>query len=177
MEYFNGNINRYCTDGLGKSLGLKICFNYPSKWSINEGNRPHVVKKFVCVETSEVVLFMINQLDHIYTQSEIQRELSENSLRLVGNDLGTYISHDNNLRIDGLKAASVTYKTYETRGSIKLMLYNVTYIFFYKDKYVTFMFGNSSSNSETELKRNFEKNKILYQLIINSIVVNNQWDN
>lgn len=47
QEYLDGFGKRYTADGSGKSLGLQISLKFPTSWSDTEGERPHILRKFV----------------------------------------------------------------------------------------------------------------------------------
>lgn len=46
-EFADGWRQRYRTDGSGKSLGLQISMQLPKSWRAKEGERPHIVQKWV----------------------------------------------------------------------------------------------------------------------------------
>ncbi len=46
-EFSDGWRQRYKTDGGGKSLGLQISMQLPKSWRAKEGERPHIVQKWV----------------------------------------------------------------------------------------------------------------------------------
>lgn len=46
-EFTDGWRQRYRSDGSGKSLGLQISMQLPKSWRAKEGERPHIVQKWV----------------------------------------------------------------------------------------------------------------------------------
>lgn len=79
LIFFNSNsfsqsYTKFDFDGSNKCLGLKFSIKYPSKWTINDSNSPHIVKEISIDEKRGLVemLVYINKYDIAPTQSEIE---------------------------------------------------------------------------------------------------------
>ena len=63
QEYLDGFHTRYTADGPGKARGLKLSIEYPASWSAKDGERPHILKKFISNRKySAMVLVSVNDL-------------------------------------------------------------------------------------------------------------------
>jgi len=178
-DFLDGKITKYNSLGSGKSSGLKISFNYPSAWKAVEGNRPHIVKKFIDIDDEIGTILYVKKFENAFSKDQIKTELSDQYLITSANENGIYLRHDNKIKIDGLPAATMEYKNYDSKMGINLIMFTVSYVSFYNNYLFYLQFSVSSDNNEMnekELKEKFEKYKTLFNLIANSIVILNQWE-
>src|SRR5687767_2862403 len=91
------------TDGTGKSIGLKIKLSVPCDWKQEDGERPHVVKKFSYnsgVNTA-ISTLTINRLPKTPSKAEINETFTQSGLKEITAELGSFIS-GRKLKVDGL---------------------------------------------------------------------------
>jgi len=177
-EFINGKVYKYSSNGEGKSLGLKINLKYPMSWKSQEGERPHIVRKFTQSDGYANAIIYIEKTDNVFTEEEISEQLCTESMKNAANTLGTYISSSNNLKIEGLRASYVEYTATNQRMERVIFSYNLNYQFFYKNYYVGFMCGVPDKIGETKesVKSRYNKIKSLFTMMFNSIVIYNVYD-
>lgn len=177
-DYIDGKISKYSSKGEGKSQGLKINLSYPSSWEANDGERPHIVKKFQQSDGYVLALLFINKTDAIITESEILEVMTTEGLKSVIPVSGKYISSNSNLKIEGLKAGSVEYTDENKRVDITIYTHNLAYLFFYKQYLVMVQFyvTGSLNESHEQIDARFNRTKTLFPLIFNSVVIENIWE-
>lgn len=177
-EYTSGKTIKYLSKGEGKSAGLKINFAFPESWSSKEGERPHIVRKFQQPNGYVLGLIFINKTEIEFTQSDIAEVFTAEGLKSIIPASGTYISSNNNLKIENLKAASIEYTDVNQRLDLIIYTHNLSYIFIYKQYLVMIQFFVSGNSDETkeQIDKRYNRIKAIFPLMFNSIVIENIWE-
>ncbi len=180
-EIYSGQTKKYSTKYNEKSHGLNLTIKYPQSWREIEGNRPHSLVKLNAPEKSNMVLILITELDEEMSQSDIKGYFADDYLKSIVVEIGgTYLSSNSNLKIDGLKAASYDYYLTNQQMSKSFTMYSRNYIFFYKRYYIQIQcsVGNDEDNTYkiSNLNDYFNSYLQLFELIVNSTVIVNQWE-
>nr|MBA2583823.1 hypothetical protein [Bacteroidota bacterium] len=134
------------TDGTGKAMGLKIKLSVPCDWKQADGERPHIVKKFLYNSgvTSAISTLTIRKMPGSPTKSEIAEMFTQKGLKELTEDLGTFIS-GRKLKVDGLDCGEVAFKMTREHPVGTLYLYNMYYYFIYKDKMIVLGYATGST--------------------------------
>lgn len=177
-QYNAGQITKFFSKGIGKSQGLKIHFKYPKSWKSIEGERPHVVRRFAQSDNFVGALILVNKQDEELTQAEINEFFTTEGLKYIIPASGNYISSNNSLKIEGLKAGSVEFTNLGSRMNRYFYSHNLNYVFIYKQYIVSvqFIVINKIGESNSSVTDRFKKVKPLFYQMFNSIVIDNIWE-
>lgn len=177
-EFISGQVNKFSSEGQGKSQGLKLHFKYPKSWKSIEGERPHVIRKFAQPDNYVLAILLVNKQDQAFTQSDINEGLTTEGLKSIIPSSGTYISSNSNLKIEGLKAGSIEFTNSAIRMERQFFSYNLNYIFIYKQYIVTvqFMVVNKIGETNSSVAYRYKTIKPLFVQMFNSLVIDNIWE-
>ena len=182
-EFAAGKRSKFSSNGEGKSKGLKIHVKYPKSWTSLEGDRPHIVRKFVQPDNYALAIIYIQKAEKEFTQAEIDEVMTkEGLLSFVPKD-GTLISSNPNLKIDRLKAGCVEYFMTIERVDKKVYMHALSYVVVYKDYILSLQFSVGDVNgfyATNDTKATVDKKyKILYPMfweMFNNLVIDNLWE-
>ncbi len=179
-EFFENYTYAYSTEGHGKSLGTNWKIDVPISWKAYEGDRPHVVQKFIShygngTETSvATVALMVNNLPIIegyqLTSSDYENfNLEDSAHKFVeeGNELISF----KNFSIEKYKGYILTADYTGQRMSFTYKMRMQQVGLFVEDKFYSLIFTVSPKDSDQELSIEFDKYQPLFTLITNSIVL------
>ena len=176
MEYADGQKTTYRGDGMGKCLGLQFSVRYPSSWKAADGNRPHIVQKFVN-GNGAMVMVIIKDLRGVATKAEMDRYYATTS-DLSEATAGTFLGANRNLTIDGEKAYAVEYSGQQTAATgMTVYQHGIQYVLFYDHYMLSVMCSNGSvGNSKEDVDALFERNRLFYGLIASGTVITTKWN-
>ncbi len=177
QEFIADATDKFSTDGSGKSNGLKLHLKYPKSWSALDGERPHIVKKFLQPGGDALFLIMVQSQDSNFTQIEIDELFTAEGLKYAMPTGATFISSNSKLKIESLKAGSIEYTTINTRGELTLYGHCLNYLFVYKQHLITLQcFVSSTTGESTQaIDKKFYTLKPLFSMVFNSLVLDNVW--
>ena len=181
-EFSSGQRNKFSSNGEGKSQGLKIHIKYPKSWTSKEGDRPHVLRKFVQSDNYALAIVVVQKAEKEFSQAEINELMTTEGLQSSLPKGGLYISSNPNLKIDNLKAGSIEYSLITERVDKKLYTHVLQYVVIYKDYILTLQFSVADINglnAVAQSKATVDKRyKIIYPLfweMFNNLVIDNVW--
>lgn len=178
-EISDGYFYEYFTNQSIKSEGLNIKIKYPKSWVNKEGDRPHVIQKFISKHGDglELVSIMIEKMDFTPTKEEIESILLENNLKTQLPENSKLISINSNLKIDNLNAASITFYCEYQQMNLNIGMITESYYFIYKNYQISLMFYiGSNSNDYKDIFNRYLKYKNTAYLIANSIVILSKYE-
>lgn len=177
-EFNSGVIKKYSTKGETKSNGIDLIIKYPSSWKSIEGERPHVLRKFVQQGSYVLATLIISPLGQHLSKDEASEALNTDGLKAIVPPNGFYVSSNSNLRIEGLKAGSIEYLLTSKRVNREFHAEIFSYIFFYKSCLIQlqFMVVDKPNESSESLLDRYNSVKPLFAQMFNSIVINNIWE-
>ncbi|MBE2897161.1 hypothetical protein HPC38_09820 [Pasteurellaceae bacterium HPA106] len=180
VEEFNSNTYTYNNDGAGKAQGIKFSLKIPKSWEAKDGNRPHVVKKFINKQgdTFAVYLVLIHSIP----------DLDDPDIRLSKSDIKEFLSDENNLKdfvpnnaqilgsgpitLETLNGFWLKTKIYQERLGYKIDMYSTSFVIPYKGKLIILQGiipnqkpGKSISKKEMDIY------ELAFYLITNSLVL------
>jgi len=180
-EILTGKTKKYCSISNAKAHGLNLCLKYPSSWFERDGNRPHVLVKLRGSGKPEMVMLLIFNKKEIGITKKSASDFTEADLISLSKEAGgQYLSANRNLKIDGISA--VYYDMYQKGQQLdkQFEIYYRNYILLYKDWFIQILCGVSNDDNNTfsikNLKGYFESHKRLFDLIVNSTIIVNQWN-
>jgi hypothetical protein len=173
-EFFDGFRQRYKTDGTGKSQGLRFHLQLPRSWLIKEGERPHVVQKWVSeggTGLSNIILMVQDtagetpgraEMDQFVRSGEIRESVPDDSKYLDG---GAFSQE---------KSAGywIDMAMPQERAGMKMYSRGRMYVLFFRGKAISVMCMAASAESE-EVKVTAAAVKLnpLCQQVMNSVVL------
>ncbi|RTQ52316.1 hypothetical protein EJV47_04650 [Hymenobacter gummosus] len=177
VEYAQGKKTTYVGDGTGKCLGLKFTLRYPAAWNATDGNRPHIVQKFMN-GNGTMALVIIKDLRGVATKADMDQVLSSSS-DLSDFTPGTFLSAQRNLTIDGEKAYAIEYSQRQTSATgMTIYQHGIQYMLFYDHYMITIMCATGGEESnQAEFDAQFERNRPFFGLIASSLVLTSKWNN
>lgn len=97
-EFTDGYRQRYQTDDTGKSQGIKLNLQLPRSWAAKEGERPHIVKKWVSENGTGLEIILLDIRDgqgYIPTQKEIEEFVRSGEVKGTVPEGSTYVASGN----------------------------------------------------------------------------------
>ena len=176
----DSNLNDFISiKGHSKSQGIDIKLKAPKGWKIEEGDRPHIVKKFIYTTNGYMTnAFLITITDNIMFVSRNQARIFFEDKQSV-NELLKNLSFDllenpklldfKIVSIDKYPALEFTICGNKERAGIEMSLKLRIWYVFYEDKIIVFQ-ASSLDNGE------FERIEPFYIQIINSIIFPEQYE-
>lgn len=177
LEFLSGYTINYVCDGTGKSRGLKFSIRYPESWKSEEGDRPHIVKKFSNSDMSVQAMALVNELENIPSKEDSDYFFTTKNAKDMIPKGGHYIK-SNKTVIDGLPALVIDYSYQrEKLGTIfkgKMRMYSIIY----KSYLLQIQFGVSQEAQITpiDIEKKFKEYELLFNSMINSLIVTSKWE-
>jgi hypothetical protein len=165
------------TDGHSKSNGINLTIKYPSDWTRKEGERPHIVQKFLSPDHQAYVMVVIQDLGipagTPITQEELEATLDPSQLKeMVPN--GMQFIGAQKTKIETLPAGILEYQSTQQRAGLSIDQQVWALIFIYKTSMVQIQcgVGGQTGINTTELMGRY---KPLCIQIANTIVLPDKW--
>jgi len=202
QEMLDNYIKEYNTKNNAKANGLNLKFKIPFSWKGFEGERPHIVQKYISdngngLETFQVYMnkteeeLDINELISNNTKKEIIEHMNK-QFSNFSSALNFNFKEVEYLYIDNIRFLKLRYDSKTNSGQISQITDSTTYLEgiyyygFYKDNIIGIDFSIISNDQIANLKSNsnykvdnrinrFNKYKDLFSIIANSMVLYNQW--
>lgn len=168
----------YKTDGLGKSLGLKIKLSIPCTWTQTEGDRPHVVTKFSYTFKDGSSIgqnLTINKLPSTLTKKDIDEFYSSGGFKELAKELGGEYISGRKVKIDNFDCGEIVIKKGEESPVLSFYLYMTQYYLIYNNKLITLTFS-AGGKTEAIAKELYEKYKVLMQGLASKTVILSKWE-
>lgn len=165
------------TDGTSKSIGIKIKFSYPCSWKQEEGDRPHIVKKFTYnlgKGKSLIQTLTIKKMIGEPSKNEIAEMYTQKGLKEIASKVGTFVS-GRKLKLDGIDCGEIVIKMKRESPIATFYIYIIQYFLVYKDKVINLSFA-SGAISENLARTTFATYKILFQALASNTVILSQWE-
>jgi len=177
-NFLSDKTSIYRSYGNGKSQGIDFSLKYPSDWKKQEGERPHIVQKFMKTDGSTSILYLvlIKKIDGpMLTQEEISNEL--NNVETSVPKGGIYISKNTNFKIDGEKAALLTYKmNRKTSVDVEITMFVCVYSIIYQNYLIQIQGSVGGATGSQDYAQIFESYKVFFSLVANSFVLQSKWN-
>lgn len=200
QEMLDNFIQEYSTKNNKKANGLNLKFKLPFSWRGFEGERPHIVQKYISNNGNGLEMFQIyitENKDNIDINEFISKNTKKQIIELFNNEYNNssirFTFKDvENLYIDNIPFLKLRYESQTNSGQLSQITNSTThiegliYFTFYKDSNIMIFFSTTSNDQVAKLKSNpnykidnrvnrFNKYKDLFSIIANSMVLYNQW--
>lgn len=173
-EFADGFRQRYQTDGAGKSQGIKLNLQLPRSWAAKEGERPHIVKKWVGENGTGLEIILLDIRDgqgYNPTKKEIEAFVRSGEVKETVPEGSTYVA-SGNFTLEMRTGYWVQMAMPIERAEMKLYQDVLMYQFFFQGKAVGLMC--QAGGPETEKPRvneAFKRIRPLCQQALNSLVL------
>ena len=173
-EFFDGFRQHYQTDGTGKSQGIKLNLQLPRSWAAEEGERPHIVKKWVSTDGTGLETILLDIRDahgHTPANREVDEYARSGKAKETVPDGATYIA-SGGFHIEGRAGYWVQMSMPIERAGIQLYQDILMYQFFFNGKAIGLMCQAGGERSERiQINNAFERLKPLCQQVLNSLIL------
>lgn len=173
-EFRDGFRQRYQTDGAGKARGIKLKLQLPLSWAAKEGERPHIVQKWVSENGtgSEIILLDIRDgEDYTPSKEEIEDFIRTGEVKEVIPPDATYVAAGS-FTIERQRGYWIQMTQQHERAEMKLYQHILLYQFFFQGKAVGLMCSAGGSETErTSIDEAFKRLRPVCQQALNSLVL------
>ena len=177
LEFTRGFTKRYSTLNHVKAKGQHLELNVPISWKAREGNRPNIVQFFRSKNGFSNISFSVMVRDATppkgvkITQKEIDSIFSTRGLREFVEGEGTLIEAKP-ITLEGIKGGFWIIDASAERLDQKVSFRMAQYGLFHKNRLIMLQFiAGGDAESRQDWLKEFEKNRKLFQLIANSLVL------
>jgi hypothetical protein len=173
-EFLDGFRQRYKTDGTGKSQGLRFHLQLPRSWLIKEGERPHIVQKWVSeggTGLSNIILMVQDTGGETLSRAEADQFVRSGEIRTSVPDGAKFI--------DGGAFSQERSAGYwidmampQERAGMKMYSRGRMYVLFFRGKGISLMcMAASAETEEVKVTAAAVKLNPLCQQVMNSVVL------
>jgi hypothetical protein len=148
----------------------------PCAWTIQDGERPHIVKKFSYSFSNGATLIytlLIKKLPVVFTKAQVAELLTDEELTKSGKETGTVVSV-RKVKIDGIDCGEIITKQVRETPVSTLHLEAIFYQIFYKDNLIHLTFATSGIN-ENDCNEAFNLYAPLFKGLAMSLVLLSKW--
>jgi len=180
LEFLSGFTKVYKTSNHPKAKNTDWQIRVPMSWKAIEGNRPNIIQKFVSDNGSglQMMLLLVKDIPvpngSIISQEEINNFFSEQEIKSIVPEDGNFISYKK-MNFDGFNGGMLEFEQEGKQLDMTNKVRMIQYMFIYKGKLYSLQTMVLSSDSKTDLSDSMQKYFTLFQLVANSIVVNDQY--
>ena len=176
-EFSRGFVKKYETVNHPKAKGLSLEIKVPFSWKAREGNRPNIVQFFKGKNGYGEATFAFQVRDFTppkgmkITQKDLNELFSVKGLKDVVDENSTLIE-SKPIVLEGQKGGMIIYDSVAERLDIKLKVRTLTYVTVYNNRMILLQFAVGNTEDKiNETVKEFNKNRPLFQLIANSLVI------
>lgn len=177
-EYVDGFRQRYRTDGTGKSQGIKVALQVPRSWLAKDGERPHIVKKWLSEGgTGKYVLHLDFRGAEGYEPSrqEIERSVKNGELRDFVPEGGVF-HNGGSFSVEGRPGYWIDMSINLERIGYRMYERAYMYQFFFRGKAIGIMCTSIDTEENSKIADAAAAlNKPLCLQVINSIVLEQKY--
>ncbi|TCV80089.1 hypothetical protein [Sulfurirhabdus autotrophica] len=173
-EFTDGFRQRYHTDGAGKSQGVQLNLQLPRSWTAKEGERPHIVQKWVSENGtgSEIIHLDIQDAQgYNPTKKEMEKYVRSGEAKNSVPDGFKYVA-SGNFTLEGQTGYWLQIAMPLERAGIKMYLDSLAYQFYFQGKSIGLMCQAGGPESEkNNVNEAFKRIQPLCQQVLNSLVL------
>lgn len=173
-EFADGYRQRYQTDGTGKSQGIKLKLQLPLSWLAKEGERPHIVKKWVSENGTGLEIILLDIRDgqgYNPTKKEMEEFVRSGEVKEAVPEGSTYVA-SGNFTLEMRTGYWLQMAMPVERAEMKFYQDVLMYQFFFQDKAVGLMCQAGGPETEKpKVNEAFRRIRPLCQQILNSLVL------
>ncbi|MBS0497619.1 MAG: hypothetical protein JST38_03880 [Bacteroidetes bacterium] len=173
-EFADGFRQRYQTDGMGKSQGINLHLQLPRSWVKTDGERPHIVQKWVSENGTGLEMILLDIRDgrgYNPTKKEMKDFVRSGEVKdTVPND-SKYID-SGNFTLEQQTGYWLQIATPLERAGMKMYQDTLIYQFFFHGKAIgVFCQAGGPENKKPKINEAFKRIRPLCQQVLNSLVL------
>ena len=173
-EFADGFRQRYQTDGTGKSQGIKINLQLPRSWVGKDGERPHIVQKWVSENGTGLEIIHLDIRDgqgYNPTKKEMEDFVRSGEARDSVPDGSTYVD-SGNFTLEKQTGYWLQMAMPLERAGMKMYQDALMYQFFFRGKAIGIMCqAVGPENEKPKINESFKRIRPLCQQVLNSLVL------
>lgn len=173
-EFYDGYRQRFNTNGHQKAQKLDIALQLPKSWKAQEGERPHILQKWVSQNGTglEMIHLDIRDADgYSPTDSDIELLVSSGSIKDMVPRGATYLN-SNVFSLEMQKGYQIEMTMIQERVGISVYQHMNISQFFFHGKAIGLMCQTSNTiENKSKADEAFKEIKPLCQQVLNSIVL------
>lgn len=171
-EFLDGYRQRFNSDGHRKAHGLKLVLQVPKSWKGKEGERPHIVKKWVSQNGTGMEMIHLDIRDtegYTPTNNEIETFVSSGEVKDTVPAGATYIN-SGVFSLEMRKGYWMEMAMLHERAGIHLYQHSVMYQLFFRGKAIGLMCQTMSPNEDrAKADEAYKTTQPLCQQVLNSL--------
>jgi len=173
-EFYDGYRNRFNSKGHSKSQGLEIVVKLPKSWKAKEGERPHIVQKWISQNGNGLDMMLLDirdaqgyepkdkEIEDFVSSGEVKDSIQKGAIYL---DSGIF-------SLEMRKGYWMEMTIEQDRAGIKLYQHGIMNQVFFRGKAIGIMCLSMSSMKErNSADEKFKKLRPLCQQVLNSLVL------
>ena len=176
QEYVDGYRQRYKTDGLGKSQGVKLILQLPYSWIEKDGERPHIVKKWINLNgvSSGIIMLDVRDAEGVnLTKTEVKKLVGSGEIKEFVPEGATY-TDSGYFFIEKQHGYWIQMEVLMERITEEFYQPMILYQFYFQGKAIGLMCSTVGFSSEKiRVDKDFDKIKPLCLQVLNSLVLVN----
>lgn len=173
-EFTDGFRQRYETDGTGKAQGLKVNLQLPRSWLGKNGERPHIVQKWISgngTGLESIHLDIRDSQGYTPTKKEIEEFVSSGEVKNTVADGFSYVA-SGSFALESQHGYWVHMIMPNERLGVKMYQIGLMYQLFFRGKAIGIMCQvGGSQNEKPKIDDAFKRMYPLCQQVVNSIVL------
>ncbi len=173
-EFLDGFRQRFRTDGTGKSRGMKLSLQLPRSWAAQEGERPHIVKKWTSENGTGLESIMLDTRDaegYNPDRREIERFLRSGEVKQAVPQGAVYIE-SGTFTIEGRPGYWTHMKMTQERTGVEIYQGIVMYQAFFRGRAIGIMcHAGGPRRHAARVDETLKRIRPLCEQVVNSIVL------
>jgi hypothetical protein len=173
-EFADGFRQRYQTDGTGKAQGVKLKLQLPRSWTAKDGERPHIVRKWLSPNGAGLEMIHLDIRDgggYSPTKKEMEDFVKSGEVKESVADGATYMA-SGNFSLEKQTGFWIQSASAVDRAGTKVYQESVMYQLFFNGKAIGIMCTAGGTDVEkTKTSEVFKRLKPLCQQVVNSLVL------
>jgi hypothetical protein len=177
LEFIRGFTKKYRTENHPKAKGINLEISVPSSWKAREGFRPNIVQFFTGQNGLGDATFAIQIRDFPIpkgvkvTSKDLDELFSAEGLKMFMDDNSTLLE-SKTIVIEGQKGGMIVYDSVGQRLDVRLKIRTLCYLTLFKGRMIMLLFSiGKTEDKMAETIREFNKNRPLFQLVANSLIL------
>lgn len=174
-DFKAGKWSVFSTEKHPKAGALNITIKHPFWWLPQEGDRPHVVQKFIRPASMTNAVLIIRDLGKEPSHQEVLQSLAVESMKKLLPPGAEFIDGDF-VSIDGLPTSFMLYSVKQKSVGVELDVIMANWTFCYKAHMISLIGSVSTiAGQEDKLLKDLKEMLPVFQIMAQTIVVQNQW--
>ena len=173
-EFSDGHRQRYRTDGTGKSQGINLSLQLPRSWAAKEGERPHIVKKWVSENGTGLEIILLDIRDargYNPSKKEIEAFVRSGEVKEMVPEGAEYVA-SGNFTLEMRTGYWIQMASQIERAEMKFYQNVLMYHFFFQGKAIGLMCQAGGPETEKiRVNETFKRIRPLCQQVLNSLVL------